>query len=134
MTKINSEDRIKELKKIANIERIASKYLKKLNQIEAQEMASKLEKSSLEKLELAENLAIQSRLDALSVYSMDVIKTVRKGENKTYTYWFASWRVNKKVKNIYIGSTNKMSHEEALAKARRLKAKDLELAYKKYSK
>jgi len=131
MAKISTDKRIKELKNVASIERKASKYLKRLNQIDAQEMAINLEKSSLEKLELAENLTIQWRLDALSIYSMEMRKSVRKGESKTYTYWYASWRVNKKVKNFYIGPANKMSREEALAKARKLKAKDLELAYKK---
>ena len=89
------DTRIKELKKTARLERIASEHLKRLNQPDTQEMASKLERSSSEKLKLAENLRIESRLDALSVYSMKMSKIVRKGENKTYTYWYASWRLKK---------------------------------------
>lgn len=54
-----------------------------------------------------------------------MIKTVRKGETKTYSYWYASWRVDTKVRNVYVGSVNKMSQKEALNKARKLKAKDL---------
>ena len=87
----------------------------------------KLERSSSEKLELAENLKIRSRLGELSVYSVEMIKTVRKGENKTYTYWYASWRKDKKVKNVYIGPINTMSREDALKKACKLKANDLDI-------
>lgn len=65
-------------------------------------------------------------MDALSVYSIKIIKRVRKGEDRTYTYWYTSWRKNKKVKNVYLGPINKMNHEEALKKARKMKAKDLD--------
>ena len=125
MSATNKDSRIKELKKTARMEIIASVHLRALDQPEAQEMALKLERSSSEKLELAENLKILSRLDALSVYSVEMAKTVRKGETKTYSYWYASWRVDTKVRNVYVGSVNKMSQKEALNKARKLKAKDL---------
>lgn len=124
---INMRSRIKELKKTAHMERTASKHLRKLNQTEAQEMAFKLERSSLKKLELAESLKVHLRLDALSVYKVEIAKRVRKGEYKNYAYWYASWRTDEKVKTVYIGPINKMSFEDAFKKARKLKAKDLDL-------
>jgi hypothetical protein len=119
---------IKILRKKARTERVASINLKKLDREEAHQLALKLEKSSLEKLRLARNLRIGSRLNILSVYSVGITKRVNKVEDKTYTYWYASWRVDKKVKNIYLGPTSKLSREDALKKAYKLKARDLNLS------
>jgi hypothetical protein len=125
MSEIDTGNRVDELKKTAHIERMASKYLKMLKQIDAKKMALKLEKSSSDKLELAKSIKFKSRLNTVSVYSVEMTKRVRKGKDKTYTYWYASWRIDKKVKKVYLGSINRMSREEALKKARGLKAKDL---------
>ncbi len=76
--------------------------------------AARLEGEALEALE-------EARLEA-----GDVVKTTAKGEKK-YRYYFASWKVGGKVKNVYIGSPRKMTLEEATAKARALKARDLGL-------
>jgi len=81
--------------------------------------AERLEAEALEALE-------EARLEAVSVYLGDVVKTTAKGEKK-YRYYFASWKVGGKVKNVYIGSPRKMTLEEATAKARALKARDLGL-------
>lgn len=81
--------------------------------------AERLEAEALEALE-------EARLEAVSVYLSDVVKTTAKGEKK-YRYYFASWKVGGKVKNVYIGSPRKMTLEEATAKARALKARDLGL-------
>lgn len=40
---------------------------------------------------------------------------------KIYQYWMASWREGSKVRNVHLGSCRKMSGEEALQKARRMK-------------
>jgi len=127
MSTVKKDARIKELKIAANMERIASIHLKKLNQIEYQEIALKLERSSQQKFELAEQLRILSRLDAISVRSMKITKRLKKGEYKVYTYWYSSWRSNKKIKNVYIGPADKLSFREALNRARYLKAIDLNL-------
>lgn len=81
--------------------------------------AERLEAEALEALE-------EARLEAVTVYLGDVVKTTAKGEKK-YRYYFASWKVGGKVKNVYIGSPRKMTLEEATAKARALKARDLGL-------
>ena len=81
--------------------------------------AERLEAEALEALE-------EARLEAVSVYLGDVVKTTAKGEKK-YRYYFASWKVGGKKKNVYIGSPRKMTLEEATAKARALKARDLGL-------
>lgn len=122
-----TDEIIKLLKKAAFLEKLASINLNTIHHTGAKEMALKLERSSLENLELAETLKVLSRLDLLSVYTVNMTKTVNRGEIKTYTYWYASWRVEKKVRNVYLGSIAKMSHKEALNKARNLKANDLNL-------
>jgi hypothetical protein len=37
-----------------------------------------------------------------------------KAEAKTYLYWMASWREGKKVKNVYLDTSYKLSRGEAL--------------------
>jgi len=54
-------------------------------------------------------------------YLGDVVK----GE-KRYRYYFASWKVGDKVKNVYVGSPRKMTLEEATVKAREMKRQALE--------
>ena len=86
---------------------------------EREREAERLEGEALEALE-------EARLEAVTVYLGDVVKTAAKGEKK-YRYYFASWKVGGKVKNVYLGSPRKMSIEEAKAKARDLKARDIGL-------
>jgi hypothetical protein len=54
------------------------------------------------------------------VYVETRTKTVN-DKTKTYEYWLASWRENGKTRNVYLGSTGKMTREEATAKATALK-------------
>jgi len=84
---------------------------------EREKEAERLEGEALEALE-------EARLEAVTVYLGDVVKTTTKGE-KRYRYYFASWKVGGKVKNVYIGSPRKMTLEEATAKARELKRRAL---------
>ena len=86
---------------------------------EREREAERLEGEALEALE-------EARLEAVSVYLGDVVKTTAKGEKK-YRYYFASWKVGDKVVNKYIGSPRKMTLEEAEEKARDLKARSLSL-------
>jgi len=86
---------------------------------EREREAERLEGEALDALE-------EARLEAVTVYLGGVKKTTAKGE-KRYRYYFASWKVGGKVKNVYIGSPRKMSLEEATAKARELKRRDIGL-------
>jgi hypothetical protein len=45
--------------------------------------------------------------------------------SKSYTYRTASWREAGKIRNVHLGSTKKLSKQEALEKAKRLKAEAL---------
>ncbi|GAB6265240.1 MULTISPECIES: hypothetical protein [Methanothrix] len=113
---------LKDLKKMTGIEMMVLENLTLLDIVEARDLAIKLERSIIEKKDAIRVLKVQARLEDLSVYCVKMEKVVRKGKTKIYTYWYASWRDGRKVKNVYIGSTNNLSYIEALAKARRLKA------------
>ena len=88
---------------------------------ESEDEARRLDEEALEAMEAA-------RLEAVTVYLGDVVKTTTKGE-KRYRYYFASWKVGGKVKNVYIGSPRKMTLEEATAKARELKRRSLSSSF-----
>jgi len=47
------------------------------------------------------------------------------GQAVTYTYWAASWRENGKVRNVNLGSTRRISRDEAMKKAKAMKRKAL---------
>ena len=51
-------------------------------------------------------------------------KDTKKGSRK-YTYWMATWREDGKIRNVHIGSCEKMDKETARQKARKLKAEAL---------
>ncbi|OPY53395.1 MAG: hypothetical protein A4E48_00794 [Methanosaeta sp. PtaU1.Bin060] len=74
----------------------------------------------------AEELAEQARLEDLHVWELIRVKTSQKG-TKNYTYWAASWREGGKVRNVYLGSTRRMSQEQAREKARKMKADSLSM-------
>jgi hypothetical protein len=122
----STRKKIYHLTQEAHREERAAQLLKSLFYPEAQMLAKKLIRSSSMKLELADELKVRARICNLSVYSVGVKRrTSKNGKFRIYDYWYASWRVEKKVRNVYLGSTEQMSHDEALAKARVLKAKDL---------
>jgi hypothetical protein len=54
---------------------------------------------------------------------------VRKGRGKDRFngYWYAAWVKSGKSHNVYLGNCDKISMEEALEKAKRIKAADLNL-------
>ncbi|MCP1392982.1 MAG: hypothetical protein J5I35_09535 [Methanothrix harundinacea] len=101
----------------------------KLRAIQGMEPAAREREAEATRLEgEAEALWDAARLEALTVYLGNVEKITAKGP-KTYEYYFASWKMGGKVVNKYIGSPRKMTLEEATAKARDLKARDLELRH-----
>jgi hypothetical protein len=69
----------------------------------------------------ARNLKDLARLEDLQVWEMKKAKETKEGA-KTYSYWMASWRESGKVRHVHLGSCSKMSQEEALQKARNMKA------------
>ena len=99
-----------------------AKQLKAMDISETQEILSMLDRLSSKKLTLAQELDAKARLMNLKIYVVRVKRPVRKQKIKIYSYWYASYRVNSKVKNICLGNIDKMTHDEALAKARKLKA------------
>jgi len=72
----------------------------------------------------AEGLKARARLEDLSVMRETLVKQTKKGE-RTYYRWVASWRVGGRSCKVYVGSCKKMSREEALQKAREMKAEAL---------
>lgn len=72
----------------------------------------------------AEALRGAARLEDLNIWQMEKAKTTKKGK-MTYGYWMASWREGNKTRNVHLGSSWKMDAEEALRKAREMKAEAL---------
>jgi len=77
-------------------------------------------------LVLAEQLEKTARIEDLTVRQNPLTKTTKKGEKRIYYRWIASWREGKKIRVAYLGSVNKMSKDQALEKARRLKRQYLD--------
>lgn len=69
----------------------------------------------------AEDLEFEARLEDLHLWKM-----VKRRGRKKHTNWMATWREDGKVRNVYLGSTRKITRDQALEKARRLKAKVIE--------
>ena len=67
------------------------------------------------------------RLEDLQVWEQKKVKDTKKGA-KTYTYFMASWREGKRIRSVYLGSSHKMSREQAQEKARALKREALGLS------
>ncbi len=70
-----------------------------------------------------------ARLEDTSVFKVE--KPVRK--KMVQSYWFSSWAVNGKRRNVYLGSCASMDADTALQKARKLKAEMLGLTLVDYS-
>jgi len=72
----------------------------------------------------AEALKGTARLEDLTVWKMVKEKNTKKG-SREYAYWMTSWRERGKVRNVHLGSCEKLSCEDALQKARKMKAEAL---------
>ena len=88
---------------------------------EAKHKARELQEEANSALAQAEALKLQARLEDQTIWEMEKVKQTRKGP-KTYTYWMTSWREGNKTHNVHLGSSRKMDAEEALQKARKMKA------------
>jgi hypothetical protein len=69
----------------------------------------------------ANRLKIQIRHEDLSVYKVPKIVYNKKQEKVTYWGWGASWREGSRVRNVYLGSCNRIDEDIAYKKAKRLK-------------
>lgn len=93
----------------------------------AKEEARQYQEWAENNLTLADKLRSKARLEDLSLWVM--VKTrmsTRNGLTK-HEYWMASWREGAKVHNEYLGSCKKVTADQALMKAHKIKAEALGL-------
>ena len=86
-----------------------------------------LQSRAAKKLSQAQAQRLEARLEDLQVWEQKKVKDTKKGV-KAYTYYLASWREGGKLRNVYLGSSQRMSREEAQEKARALKREALGLS------
>jgi len=72
----------------------------------------------------AEALRDQARLEDLSIWTMEKVKSTKKG-SRTYYYWMATWREGSRTRNVHLGSCARMDADAALQKAKAMKAEAL---------
>jgi hypothetical protein len=87
----------------------------------ARKEAQRLQEEASSAMVQAEALKLQARLEDLTVWQMEKVKTTKKGAKK-YAYWMATWREGGKTRNVHIGSCAKMDVETARQLARKMKA------------
>ncbi|MCK9440344.1 MAG: hypothetical protein M0Q13_02870 [Methanothrix sp.] len=106
--------------------RALARESKALESIEgAAHLAGKRHAEAARLQEQSRELQEQARLEDLTVWADSIVKQTKKGEKK-YERWLAGWREGNMIRKVYLGSCKKMSQEEALQKARKMKAKALE--------
>jgi hypothetical protein len=112
-----------EIKRLKAEARQAERGMKAARQLGAEDILEDLESRHSEALAEAAALEAsgQARLEDLTVWQMEKVK----GE-RSYFYWMATWRQNTKLHHEHLGSCRKVSQNEALTKARRLKAEALQ--------
>ena len=86
-----------------------------------------LQSMAAKRLSQAQVQRLEARLEDLQVWEQKKVKDTKAGP-KAYTYYLASWREGGKLKNVYLGSSQRMSREEAQEKARALKREVLGLS------
>jgi len=86
-----------------------------------------LQSMAAKRLTQAQALRLEARLEDLHVWEQKKVKNTKKGA-KAYTYFMATWREGGKLRNVYLGSSHKMSRAEAQEKARALKREALGLS------
>ena len=86
-----------------------------------------LQSMAAKRLSQAQAQKLEARLEDLHVWEQKKVKESKAGP-KTYTYYLASWREGGKLRNVYLGSSHKMSREEAQERARTLKREALGLS------
>jgi hypothetical protein len=86
-----------------------------------------LQSMAAKRLSQAQAQKLEARLEDLQVWEQKKVKESKAGP-KAYTYYLASWREGGKLRNVYLGSSLRMSREEAQEKARALKREALGLS------
>jgi uncharacterized protein YigA (DUF484 family) len=86
-----------------------------------------LQSMAAKRLSQAQAQKLEARLEDLQVWEQRKVKESKAGP-KAYTYYLASWREGGKLRNVYLGSSHKMSREEAQEKAKALKREALGLS------
>jgi hypothetical protein len=95
---------------------------------EAGEKARKLQAEADKLKAEAEALKGAARLEDLTVWKMVKEKNTKKG-SREYAYWTTSWREDGRVRNVHLGIFEKVSREDALQKARKMKAEALGVSF-----
>ena len=72
----------------------------------------------------AEGLKDRARLEDLSIWTMEKVKSTKKG-SQAYYYWMATWREGSRTRNMHLGSCARMDADAALQKAKAMKAEAL---------
>jgi hypothetical protein len=116
-------ERVKELRAEARQAEHGLKAAHKLARagIDVNEILEDLRSKQADASNEAKELKPLARLEDLSVYKVG--KKGKKG--KTNEYWHATWRHGHEVCNVYLGSCKKLAREQALQKAKKMKAEDL---------
>lgn len=105
--------------KAAKLEREASH----LNQVEGMEGMAEDKRAESKRLnQKAVDLWPEFRLANLNVYQANIQKKLADGRTKHYPVWRVSWRSGSKTIVKHIGSCSKMTEDQAMVKAKRLKA------------
>ena len=91
---------------------------------QASHVARELQKESDQLEAEAEGLKEQARLEDLSIWKLEKVKSTKKG-SRSYHYWMATWREGSRTRNVHLGSCARMDAEAALQKARQEKARAL---------
>ena len=64
-------------------------------------------------------------MEDLALWKMEKARTTTRKGSRSYGYWMASWREGGRVRNVHLGSSRKMSRDEALQKVRKMKSEAL---------
>ncbi len=119
MHKTNASEKRKSLLRDA---RELAREAKGPQKVRRMEPAAEIRQNEADRLKAEANaLKHEARLEDLHVWVMEKTKTARKG-SRSYRYWMATWRENGKTRNVHLGSARKLDAEEALQKARVMKA------------
>jgi hypothetical protein len=128
MHKTNAGERVKALKKEAQELARKAKAQKEAaaTMRAARVTVTNLQSMAAKRLSQAQAQKLEARLEDLQVWEQKKVKKTKVGP-KAYTYYMASWREGRKLRNVYLGSSQKISREEALERARALKREALGL-------
>jgi hypothetical protein len=129
MHKTEAGEKVKALKKEAQDLAYRAKAQKEAAAImrAARVTVTNLQALADKRLTQAQALKLEARLEDLQIWEQKKVKDTKKGA-KTYTYFMASWREGKKIRNVYLGSSQRMSPGQAKEKARAMKREALGLS------